>query len=61
MIYKSTLSLVQNLCERCILAFVTLSEVEVRQMRSLLKVPFDKASTSLSLTNSEHEPSTFTV
>ncbi|MEO6909111.1 MAG: hypothetical protein ABI210_14600, partial [Abditibacteriaceae bacterium] len=42
--------------------FPTREGVEVRQMLSLLKSTFDKASTSLSLTictNTEHEPSWF--
>ncbi|MEO6907903.1 MAG: hypothetical protein ABI210_08440 [Abditibacteriaceae bacterium] len=58
---------VQYLCNRRIFAFVTLSVVEVRQMLSLRKSIFDKASTSprvgsLSLTsgtNAEHEPKYF--
>jgi len=59
---KSTLAPVQYLCEHRILAFVTLSEVEVWQMLSSLKVLLIRASTALSLTictNTEQEPKYF--
>ena len=54
---KVLLAQVQHLYKCRILTFVTLSEVEVWQMLSSLKVLLVKASTSLSLTictNTEH-------